>query len=38
MLLNYVPVLVYMIICIGLIGVMLLLSESIRPCPAPPTP
>ena len=25
MLLNYLPVLIYMIICIGLIGVMLLL-------------
>jgi NADH-quinone oxidoreductase subunit A len=27
MLLNYLPVLVYMIICIGLIGVIVLLSE-----------
>ncbi len=27
MLLNYLPVLIYMLICIGLIGVMLLLSE-----------
>ena len=27
MLLNYLPVLIYMLICIGLIGVMVLLSE-----------
>ncbi len=27
MLLNYLPVLVYMIICIGLVGVIVLLSE-----------